>query len=114
MRISSHSFGKLVCKGKVYSSDLIIYPGKVDDLWWRDQSHLIAWKDIQEIITAEPEVLVVGTGQFGMMKVEEGLTEKLKAEGIELLVARTKEACELFNKYSKEGKRVIGAFHLTC
>lgn len=100
--------------GKSYSADLIIYPDRIDDLWWREQSHMLTAEDLEEVINAEPDFLIVGIGQFGMMKIDESLKEVLKNNGIELIAARTKEACELFNKHSKEGKKVIGAFHLTC
>ncbi len=107
-------FGKLVYMGKSYSSDIIIYPDHVDDLWWRDQGHLLTAKDLEEAINARPDLLIVGTGQFGMMKVDRTLTERLKGSGIELMIARTREACELFNASVEEKKKVIGAFHLTC
>ncbi|MEW5806951.1 MAG: Mth938-like domain-containing protein [Acidobacteriota bacterium] len=114
MKISSYSFGKIVFQGKSYSSDLIIYPDRVDDLWWREEGHLLTLMDIEEVLKANPEIIVVGTGAFGMMKVDPALKEILFNRGIELIAERTKEACDVFNRYLKKGNKVIGMFHLTC
>ena len=38
----------------------------------------------------------------------------LAEKGISLVVEKTDIAVESFNKFLKAGKRVAGAFHLTC
>ena len=61
-----------------------------------------------------PEILVIGKGAAGCMKVPPVLVEELKAEGIEVMLANTKEAIAIFNEKTIQGRKVIGAFHLTC
>jgi len=56
---------------------------------------------------------VVGTGAMGLMKVPKETISHLQSKGIEVHVARTGEAVEIFNKLQKD-KIVIAAFHLTC
>ena len=34
-KVESCSFGEIVIDGKHYSNDVIIYPTRVDDHWWR-------------------------------------------------------------------------------
>ena len=113
MNIESYSFGKMVYGGKVYTSDLIIYPHRVDASWWREKGHLLQMKDLGEILKENPDILIIGTGNMGIMKVPGELQEQLLGENIELYVERTKKAVDIFNSTDKI-KKVIAAFHLTC
>jgi hypothetical protein len=56
----------------------------------------------------------VGTGYNGFLKVSSGVEEALKSHEITLVAQPTKEAIQTFNKLLISGKRVAGAFHLTC
>ena len=60
------------------------------------------------------DVLVVGAGYAGNMRVEETLRSKLKQAGIEIIAERSADAVKTFNQLRLEGKYVAGAFHLTC
>lgn len=48
-----------------------------------------------------------------MLQVTNEVRELLAAKGIELLVARTKDAVELYNELAQK-KRVATLLHLTC
>ncbi len=112
--ISEYKFGKMVIDGQTYFHDLIVTPDEVLPEWWRKESHRLAIEDIQPVITSKrPEILIVGTGKFGMMKIPEETLLWLQKEGIELVAQRTTMAVRLFNEISRS-KRVVGAFHLTC
>ncbi len=99
--------------GESYSSDLIIYPDRVDAGWWRKSGHQVGLDDIQEILAAQPECLVIGTGNPGLMKVLPETQEYLQRQGIRLISEPTERAYKTFNKL-RPVKRVIAAFHLTC
>ncbi len=114
MRIEKYSFGKMVVDGKIYTKDLKLFPDMVKPEWWRKEGHLLQLDDIKDIIQFKPEILVVGKGAFGFMKVSPEVEEKLKDLGIELIAEKTGKAAEIFNRFSAEKKRVCGAFHLTC
>lgn len=113
MRIDSYHFGRVVVDGKTFNNDLIIYSDKVYDGWWRKEGHELCLDDITEVIEKKPEVLVVGTGDSGLVKILDEVKERLKKEKIELIAKRTKEACALYNKLSPE-RKVVAALHLTC
>jgi hypothetical protein len=70
--------------------------------------------DVDDILVAAPEILIVGMGQPGMMRVAETLRATLVASGIELTEEPTAKAVQSFNRLCLEGKRVAAAFHLTC
>ncbi|MEM3696930.1 MAG: Mth938-like domain-containing protein [Candidatus Bathyarchaeia archaeon] len=114
--IESYDFGVMVIKGKRYTSDLIVYQEKVFDGWWRKEGHRLFVEDLGKVFSFEPkpQVLVVGTGFSGLLKVSNEVGEALKSHGIELVTQPTKEAYQTFNKILASGKRVAGAFHLTC
>ncbi len=55
MKIDSYSFGRIVINGKTYTSDVIIYPGRVDASWWRKEGHLLQLEDVAEALQAKPD-----------------------------------------------------------
>ena len=69
--------------------------------------------DVKEILACGPEVLIVGTGASGLMKIDGALVDKLESLGIELIAKRTGGAVEEYNRIYKD-KRVVFAMHLTC
>ena len=111
--IESYSFGKITVNGKTYTSDVIIYLDKVEDSWWRRKGHLLEKEDIEDVVLCEPEVLIIGTGAYGLMKIVDEVKHFLKSKGIELIAEETEKACKTYNKL--RGKRkVVALLHLTC
>lgn len=111
--IDSYSFGKMKVNGKTYAKDLIIFPDHVFSPWWRDSGHRLHVGDLQDVFDAKPEVLVVGTGSIGRMKVDDTVRQKCRDSGIRLIVKKSKAAAEEFNT-QQSSQKTIGAFHLTC
>jgi len=111
--IESYTFGQILINGKKYSSDLIIFKDYIYDSWWRKEGHNLCIDDIKEIINKKPEVLIIGTGAYGLMKVPSDLITYLKSKNIEVIIKKTKEACDEYNQLY-QNKKVIAAFHLTC
>lgn len=110
--IDSYSFGRIIIDGKTYTSDIILYPDRVDDSWWRKSGHLLQKEDLRDITQDNPEVLIVGTGAYGLMKVLDETKQFLESKGIELRAEETEEACKTYNEL-KEKRKVVAAFHLT-
>ena len=112
-KIDSYHFGQIVINGQKYTSDVIIFPDRVQGDWWRDESHELTLKDITGIINKNPEILLVGTGASGLMRVLPEVEREDEAHNIQLIVQPTGEACELHNQLSPT-QRVVAALHLTC
>ena len=112
MKIEEYEFGRIKVDGKNYSSDVIIYPEKLEDSWWRKEGHFLQLEDVLSIVQANPKLVVIGTGYYGRMDISEEVKTELKSRGIELIAANSPEAVKLFNQSSEPKK--IGAFHLTC
>jgi len=115
MQIDSYSFGRIRVDGIDYSKDVILLRGEVRSPWWRSAGgHVFAPADLEEVMAAAPEIVVLGTGYLGRVKVlDETLTEFADA-GSEVIVEKTSRAVESFNRLAAEGRDVAAALHLTC
>lgn len=114
MRIDEYAFGRIVIDGKEYRADVIVDNEKVRPNWWRKEGHKLQLEDIRDVVEeVSPEVVVVGRGKFGMMRVAKEVEDYLRQRGIELRASHTGAAVEEFNRLVGS-KRVLGAFHLTC
>ena len=111
--IESYDFGRIVVDGKTYTADVIIYPDRVDGSWWRKEGHGLDPADLTEVVREKPEVLVVGTGYYGAMRVPPETREHLESQGIQVIVVRTTEAWQTYNRLGRDQK-TVAALHLTC
>lgn len=113
MKISHYSFGRITVDGKTYTSDVIIYPDRVDSSWWRKEGHYLRVVDLTDVINTKPDILIIGTGYSGVMVVPEETTNLIRSKGIEVHVEHTEKAVKIFSSLQKD-KKVIAALHLTC
>ena len=111
--IDSYQFGLVVVSGKKYTSDVIIFPDKVRDNWWRKTGHQLCLKDVAEVMTENPEVLVVGTGASALVKVLPEVERGVETQGIKLIVEATDRACHTYNQLC-QSQKVVAALHITC
>ncbi|MFP4562866.1 MAG: Mth938-like domain-containing protein [Spirochaetia bacterium] len=112
-RIEAYQFGSITVDGQKYREDLILFPGGVQSSWWRKKGHSLASEDLKTVFEAEPELLIIGTGNIGRMKIPDPVKEEIEGRNIELFTAPTGEAVEKYNA-EREKRKVVGAFHLTC
>jgi hypothetical protein len=111
--IESYSFGSIKINGKIYKTDVIVFPHSVSPGWWRQSGHLATEADLGKVFDFNPEVFVIGTGSSGLMKVDQDLKNTLKARNIIYIIKRTPQAVEEYNRLCRI-KRTAGAFHITC
>ena len=111
--IEDYSFGRIVIDGREYTSDVVIHPDYIDDCWWRQEGHRLQLADLEEILAASPEVLVVGTGANDLMRIAPEVEQTMAQTGVELIALSTEQACRRYNELQDQ-KRTIAALHLTC
>ena len=92
---------------------MIVYPDKVDSNWWRRSGHLLQKEDLEDVINYMPEILIVGTGANGLMKIPKETKIYVESMGIKIIALETGEACDTYNELIYK-KKVVAAFHLTC
>jgi hypothetical protein len=111
--IDNYKFGEITIAGKTYQTDVIVYPDHIDAQWWRQQGHNLVLDDIKRVIDTNPEVIVIGTGDPGLMQVEKTTLDQLKRLGITAIILPTKRAYREFNRLLNT-KKVVACLHLTC
>ncbi|MGB9722558.1 MAG: Mth938-like domain-containing protein [Chloroflexia bacterium] len=114
MEIESYDFGRIVIAGRTYTSDLILLPDRVLPNWWRREGHELHPDDLKEVLEAHPQVLVVGTGYVGRMRILPQSEALLSVQGIRLIAQDTRAACRTYNELHRAGGQVAAALHLTC
>ncbi|UCE42676.1 MAG: hypothetical protein JSV17_06905 [Candidatus Aminicenantes bacterium] len=111
--VDSYSFGRMEISGEIYTSDLIVFPNRIDASWWRKAGHHLCLDDLHEILKEKFDVLIVGTGYWGLMEVDKEVVLHAKSAKFDLIIEKTQKAVELFNTLSNQ-KKIVAAFHLTC
>jgi hypothetical protein len=117
--IEKYDFGILRVDGMEYRHDVILYPEgsgrgeRVQANWWRQEGHRLDKADLEEVVKAKPEMLVVGTGYYGSMQVPPETIDFLNRLGIEVCAEPTQQACRRYNEV-KDIRKVVAALHLTC
>lgn len=100
-------------QGQVFTKDLIILPEQILSPWWRASGHRITVDDLSEVFASSFEILVIGTGYYGLVKIDGEVFERSKHKNFLIITAKTGKAVKLFNE-NLLTKKTVGAFHLTC
>jgi len=114
--INSTQFGEIIIDNKKYHQVLIIGDlieerdyEKLQELF--KTSHKIGGWEVERLLSNNPEIIIIGTGQDGAMEVDKNL---FKDKDIELIIAETPKAIEIYNEQVKLGKKVNALMHTTC
>lgn len=115
MKVDSYNFGQIVIKGQKYTFDVTLYPDRVEK-WLRQEGHKLSLEDLKGILKADPDILIIGTGYSGVMRVLPEVEQFFRESPIQFEAHRTGPATVRYNQLTEEkkDKLVIGAFHLTC
>ena len=117
--IDSTKFGEITIDGKKYHQVLIVGNSVIERDYERLEklfgtSHKIGDWETEELLKENPEIIIVGTGQDGVLEVENNFSDGITNKKIELISARTPEAIKIYNEKVEEGKRVNALIHTTC
>ncbi len=114
--IENYEFGLITISGKSYSHDILLYKEEVIK-WLRKESHNVSIEDVEDAVSMDPNMILIGTGESGVMIVPEKTREYIKSKGINLMIMRTKSACIAFEELVSAAKKKEGVLllaHLTC
>lgn len=117
-RILSSGWGKMEVEKIGISKDFKLWPGGGRSWDWSeygtDHSKGIQQGDLEELMTNGCRVVVLTTGRMKRLKVPNQIVDSLKESSIEVIVADTEKAIQIYNDYVSKGMAVGGLFHSTC
>jgi hypothetical protein len=116
--IEATSFGSITIDGQKIRNDVILrLDGSVKKRKKKlskrvyGTSHTISLDEAQHVYEAGAELLIIGTGQYDLVRLSEEAQAYLGKHNCRTKLAATPDAIRLWNKAT--GK-VIGLFHVTC
>jgi hypothetical protein len=101
-------------EGRGVGKDICIVGGVVRP-WQERKGHRLKTKMVLLVLKPDVEILVIGNGVNGAIRVPEKTRQAIKTAGIvELIIEKTPAACEIYNRLVGEGKAVALLAHGTC
>lgn len=116
--IDETSFGSITISGEQYEKDIMIrLNGEVTKRKKKlskakyGTSHIVSLDEAKYIYEDGAELLIIGSGQYGALKLSDEAIEFFRQQGCMVKLLPTPQAMDAWN--DAEGS-VIGMFHLTC
>lgn len=118
VQFDSTTFGSVTINGKKFGDVLVVdeqvIPREKDSLRKIfGTSHAISGEELKKLLKGDPQAVIIGTGQSGMLKVDDQIRSSIEEAGAELLVLRTPQAIAKYNELSMF-KIVNALIHTTC
>lgn len=119
VKFDSTKFGSVTVNGQEYK-DILVIGGEIIprdlDMLHREYGtgHVVSPEELDQLLSGGPDVLVIGTGQYGALKIEEDVREKIKKAGASLVLTTTPQAIREYNRLAGEEKKVNALIHVTC
>lgn len=111
--IQEHKFGSFIIDGKLFLGDIKILDSKVR-YWTKREFHTVNIKDIKELVESQPKIIVVGTGNSGLLELSPEAKQLILSNRINLFIDKNTEAIKKYNQSISENKKVSAIFHATC
>jgi hypothetical protein len=119
--IEHFEWGKFQINGKYHSAegegvgkDIFMHGGAVQ-AWHARKGHRLKPDMVSCVLGKEIDVLVIGNGVNGALKVTKKTRNAINAAGIKkLIVETTPKACATYNQLVREGKQAALLAHGTC
>jgi hypothetical protein len=111
VRIDFVKFGEVMIDGEVYYSDMIV--------WWDGQrefvpkDHILGTDNFSALLRRKPDIIVIGTGLQGMVKITDEARHLAEEKGIKIFEHTSPEAADLFNAMIADSKNVVAYIHTT-
>ena len=126
-KITSLSWGKISVEGlggadgtssPLLHRDAKLFPGGSREWDWGEtgtqHSPGIHRDDVDEILEAGANIVILSQGVRGRLKVRPETVSKLEGRGVRVEVLRTERAVERYNNLAESGEAVGALIHSTC
>ena len=111
--IDSYKFGEFIVDKKKFECNIELINDQVKEHRHLPE-HRLTLDDFQDLINANPSVLIIGTGAYGVVKPPQQIIKVIENKGIKVIVEKTGDACKTYNRILKQGKKVAALMHNTC
>ena len=112
--INSTRFGSVTIDGRIYDEEdnyIIFWDGKVIGLHTVER-HVFGRTELEIILKKNPEMIIVGTGDSGLLRVSEEVRSLCRERRLKFIETISKEAITRFNE--NLDKKVVAFIHVTC
>ncbi len=110
--LGDYAFGRVTVDGAEHTRDLIVLPDRVVSEWWRREGHSLALEDLQEVLDALPERLILGVGAHGRLRPDPAVIAELERRGVTVECLPTDAAVRRYGELDE--RSTAAALHLTC
>jgi len=117
--ITHFEWGSYTIEGQVHGAgegvgkDILLSAQGVS-AWHEREGHSLKPRMIRRALEMQPEVLIIGNGVNGALKVGKKAHKAAEEAGVRLVVLKTPDACREYNRLFREGKKVVLLAHGTC
>lgn len=111
--IDEYKFGSFRIKGKNYLDDVKIIGSKVRSHSLIDHRNGLTLEDVKDILAAKPKIVVIGSGATGLLMINKNVKDFLRTSGTQVIVEKTTDAVNTFNRLVKENNNVAAFLHAT-
>jgi hypothetical protein len=117
-KIDATHFGNITVEGEAFDHDILIrLSGKIKKRKKKlskkiyGTSHVISLDEAEYIYEEGCEKLIIGTGQYGNVKLSDEAQHFFDERGVECILQPTGDA---IGTYNHEQGAKLGLFHVTC
>lgn len=107
-KIDGYSAGQVTITNKVYQSSLLVSPDIIVPDWPPKLFSDLAISHIEQIMTLDPEIVILGTGKY-LTFPSELLLQPITGRSIGIEIMDTGAACRSYNFLLGEGRHVVAA-----
>ncbi len=117
-RINELSWGRMAIDGVGIGKDFKLWPGGGREWDWTETGthHVpgIQPADVEELLANGSQAIVLTRGMLRRLHTCSQTMSFLETKGIDVYVAETKKAAQIYNDLVSRGEAVGGLFHSTC
>jgi uncharacterized protein len=107
-RVDAYNVGQVSIAGNTYRSSLLVSHNNISPDWSPESLAELDKSHIEQIITLDPEIVLLGTGKR-LVFPSESVVSPLRENNIGFEVMDTGAACRSYNFLLNEGRLVVAA-----
>ncbi len=122
VRVEETGFGYIVIDGRRFDHDVVVRADgtvearkkELSSKYKRFIGHTpLGPEEAADLVKDNPEIIVIGTGQYGVLPIHGEAEKILKESGAKIVKLKTPDAIKEYNRLSSKHK-VTALFHVTC